>query len=259
LSSGTASGFEGKLPVDLIAAFLAIADSLDREFAEVRQAVVANARFNEVTQNNLFAWGDWYDLPPMLQLFKALGQFGLNQYVLSALKDENPPAALLKLARTELPEEMGASSEQKEQIAKNVGFMPGLYFSIRSVGHYGKWMNELLAARDDESLLRAIAIDPVASTHQAFQDRLARAVFYADTRFLGRYQLALRGPSKKISRQHSRIRLVAKMLLDSGNLPMPAADLVSLFCDQLKLYKPGEDPGKALKKLIKVVTPTPTT
>lgn len=248
-----------KLSPDELKAFLALADQVGALVAGVRADIEASEAASSVVHSYLFGWGQYYTLPPLQHLSIVLRQFGLDGLVVRASMDENPASAILKLSGMDIPDEMVATESQRTHVQKLAGLMASLHHSFRAVGYYGKWMHELIAAGDDESLLRAVTIDPVASGCQAFQDRLAQAVFFGESEFVERFATALKGPSKKISRQHNRIRVAAKVLLDAGALPMPEADLVDLFCDELKLYKAGVDPGKALKKLIKVVTPTPTT
>jgi hypothetical protein len=249
----------GKLSLEDLRGFLVLADQVDAMAADLRAHIDETEERVASVRPHMFGWGQYYDMPPVQHLALVLRQFGLDGFVIRAALDENPTSALLALAEMEIPDEMVASEEQRTHAQKIVSLAVSLQRSFRAIGYYGKWMHELIASGSDDDLLRAITVDPVASGNQAMQDRLARAVFFGEGAFLERFRVALKGPSKKISRQHNRIRVAGKLLVDAGAFPMPEKNLVRLFCDELKLYTAGEEPGRALKKVLKVITPTPVT
>lgn len=250
----------GKLTLEELRESLTLADGLEVEFQGMRDLLSEKPKALELVKTHLFGWGKYYELPVLGQVGLVFRQMGIDGFVVEALRGKSPHAALLELAQREIPDELLNSEDQKRQVLGFIGSLMSLFHNFRAVGHYGKWMNELIEDGSDLAILQAVSIDPVASGTQVIQERMAWAVFVGDEEFLGEYRKALAGPSKKISRQINRVRVAAKVLKDAGAFPMSEKELIGLFCDELHLYpKAGEDPAKALRKIIKLVTPTPTT
>jgi hypothetical protein len=136
-----------------------------------------------------------------------------------------------------------------------------MYRTLKSISYFGCSLNTLVArarAGDDPSLLKAVRIDPGVLTGPTGAARLNQAVLLAEKKFLASLASAMTRPPKKRLKFYNDIRLVMSLLLDAG-ATLSDEELVTLFCDQLKMYARGGDTAKALRKLMaEVETPSTT-
>lgn len=242
--------------------FLDLNSTIDREISGLHLALEAEPEILGRIESALFGWGAYYELPYQAQVGWVLKYMGVLEPLRAAATSEDPYAALIAMATEELPAEHVLPESQTECLIQLFGLVVSLRNSIRSVGHFGKWLSELLAlakSGNDDALLKAISIDHCVLGAPYVQHRLALAAFRNDRRFVEAVSKALLGPSKKISPQINKVRIVGKLLVDDGSLPESNDELVALFCNKLKIYPSTGDPAKALRKLLKVVTPSSTT
>lgn len=255
------SSLRGFTPEQILG-FVGLFAALDRQYSELRAFLESRPDSLSKFEESLFGWGSYYELPFQSQAAIALRYTGVLETLQEAATSNDPAAALLALGTGDLPEDFELPIGQQELLIKFFGFVVSLRNSVRSVGYFGKWLNELLSlARkgDDSALLQAVSVDPCVLGAPFVQRRIALAQFHDERAFVEGLSKALLGPSKKISVQINKVRLVGKLLVDSGDLPESNAELVDLFCNKLKLYPSTGDPAKALRKLLKVVTPSSTT
>lgn len=251
-----------ELTPDQILGFVELYSGLDRQYVELRIFLESRPDAFGKFEKALFGWGSYYELPFQTQAQIALKYTGVLEALYEAATSKDPAAALLALGTEDLPVDFELPTSHQELLFQFFGFVLSLRNSVRSVGYFGKWLNELLSlakTSDDVALFQAVSVDPCVLGAPFVQHRIARAQFRDDRAFVERLSKALLGPSKKISTQINKIRLVGKLLVDSGDLPESNVELVDLFCNKLKLYPSTGDPAKALRKLLKVVTPSSTT
>lgn len=243
----------GKLTVDQLREYVKLERQagpfMDAVFAEIRGDKELICKFGK----DLLPWFEAYEGPIIDQIALLYRAYGLTPLLEQAAASKNPHGALLELAEKSIPDESINSDAASDAVIKAFGIVMGIAKNIDSLRVFGKYINELVAegkAGNDKSYFDAIRIDPTVVGCDSFACRLSRAVLEDDNIFLGHLRLALMGKTKKHQSQLNRVRVAVRFLIDAGADKLPDDQLYDLFVQKLKIYSPGEDGAKALRKHI---------
>jgi hypothetical protein len=256
------TGFE-KLTFSQLAAFIKSAGEMAALQDELVEMLNEKKEARERIRTVLVPWCELYELPFLAHFFIVIGSFPVFFPMLAkAATSADPTQVLLDSMNEEPPDELMSDENVMSQLIEGLGKIISLARNIQAFELCGKPINYLVAkgmAGSDRDWLDAIRIDPSVTGLPAFSRRLAQATILGEKPFLRSFQRALSGPSKKPMKQIGRVRMGLWLLADAGALPLSTKDLIALFVDELGLYAPGEDPGKALRKHMLAVMKMNTT
>lgn len=118
--------------------------------------------------------------------------------------------------------------------------------NIKSMRAYGLSINELLSKGDDESIFRAITIDPAVMGCQIVSSKICLAQMGGGKDCKRRLRTALKG-SHTGRLPYGELRIAERMLHEIGAYQESRDDLAALLIEKLKLYNAtGENPLKGL-------------
>lgn len=126
------------------------------------------------------------------------------------------------------------------QMAPMLGVILSLVHSLSSMLYYGRFLNDLIEQvrqGDENSLFQAISIDPTSIACKPIAERMSKAVFIKDEKFLKKvYSKLGKRPAKLAQANYQKMRLVLEILYECGSSKLSDEDLYQLFVAELKLY-----------------------
>lgn len=200
------------------------------------------------------AWGEAYDYSIEEQLTVFLVVAGLTDFVVQAAKSPDPIAELIKLDDHPDYQEWNGGTGNLFEPHDLLGALYALMGTLECLILYGYYINELLAIAheqsNDKALFDAIRVDPVVITSETAAHRISRAVVQADTAFFKGLQNALLGKTGKQARYLQKFKLLMQILLESGLLNRPNAEIRALALE-LEVYADNPNSEKNLNELIR--------
>jgi hypothetical protein len=151
-----------------------------------------------------------------------------------------------------------ASEEEQQKITRQVafiylGFITSIFNYLALMVH-GRTMCQLVTAAmsgDDDAYRRAVQIDRTTLYLPYFKERMLKAQFSDDERFLTAVANSLKRPILSTKIRHRTLRLVFAILEDEGLLGLPHERLLDI-CEQVGVYGKQhgvEDVGHLRKRL----------
>ncbi|MEM4988795.1 hypothetical protein V8G57_15485 [Collimonas sp. H4R21] len=244
----------GKLSIDQIRQLIQFVPFLEQARPELAALMAAKPEKAAQFFKPGVAWGNAYDYPIEEQLALFLAVAGLTDFVVQAAKAPDPMAELAKLDDHPEYQEWAGGAGKQFEIHDLLGALYGLFGTFECLMLYGYYLNELLAIANsqgnDEALFNAIRVDPVAITSETAAHRISRAVVQADAKFFSGLQNALLGKTGKQARYLQKFKVLMQILLESGLLDRPNAEIRSLAFE-LDVYADNPGAEKNLNELIR--------
>lgn len=226
-------------------------DIFDKEVAEV--SLDLSMRQHEYTNINQaeLCWAQLYEKPfnECLAMFFVLN--GMSEDIKSAAESEDKLQALNEISEKidpRLDSILNSISDiegQKQFITSNASLSILFINSLRSLMIYGQYIYELIeTSREstdfklaDKALIQAIKIDASVVGCPTALNRISRAVFFSDHKFLKKIQNALTGNlGIRENKNYRKMRFILQVLHESGGFDLSDKDLKELFVKQLNLY-----------------------
>lgn len=204
------------------------------------------------------AWAHVYDLSFREHMALAAVTFDIDRELIAASKSELPISALrdlvLQVDEIELDTEGMTDEEMTRAAWGGLSLSLSMYNTMRCLMTFGRYINEMLAVarekNDDKALLNAIRVDPTVVGSRTALVRLSRAVLERDSKFLGSVRKAMKGSlTKRQEANFQKMRLVVRVLADSGAGRLSDDELVKLFAEELHLYPEFSKSGDIVKNL----------
>lgn len=132
-----------------------------------------------------------------------------------------------------------------------VALVTALQHNVMSIMLYKQSLSSLIAeAREekDESLFKAIRVDPTAVTCPTAAERISKAHLFGEKRFFLRLISALKGPPKKLWEGYRDLRYSLAILRELGFDQLSDAQLEHLLVDVLQVYPKSFTARKNLRK-----------
>ncbi len=153
-------------------------------------------------------------------------------------------------------ETIEGAEQLKEKLPALFALAHSITCSLRCVLFYGCYLNVLVERvrelRDDAALFAAVRIDPTVVGCPSVVSRLSEAALGSDKRFWNRMRAALSGKLKKREQANfQKMRLVLKVLSESGAQRLSDDRLSALFIDELRLYARHSARGDVIRNLRK--------
>lgn len=140
-------------------------------------------------------------------------------------------------------------------ISYHLGYGFSCYFSLKSIIHYGCFINELITRvrlGDDVALFNAVRVDPTVIGCRSVIARISKARVLQDDSFLKKLRSAINGkPKSRDQKNYQKMRLVLQVLVDANAPRLNDDQLHHLFVESLGLYHWDAKEGgnaKALRK-----------
>jgi hypothetical protein len=241
----------GKLSADQIRQLVALLPTFEALRNEFMDDIKGKPWVGEAIDEGVW-WAPLYELSMEQHLGLLFKATGLDKAVQEAVKSEDPASEILKLWKDD---------SVLGQIEPVEGFKPfhainiamSLERSLDSLVVWGRYLNELVAAvreGDDESLFKAVRIDPSVVSCPSVAMRISKATVLGDKKFLRALGRALEGRTQRQARYLRAVRLAIQALREAGVESISDEQLRDLFLKKPEIYKapPSASPEKALRK-----------
>jgi hypothetical protein len=154
------------------------------------------------------------------------------------------------VAATRLPPEADPTKIKLQYL----GMIIAVINSIESLMLYGRSISSLVIETDcgdDESMFKALTIDPTSINCPTFSKRLQKAYLESDENFFKRMRKSLNKKPTKLVNEYRELRLMLYRLESHGFIKdLTEESAYQIFCENLDLYPSDGDAARSLWKFI---------
>ena len=256
----------GKITASDLRSFLNFWPTFQSQSEGLKASFVIDKDILFTPSSSNFSWCHLYELSAIehfqhgLKMFKEdeeisniINKFEQSQNKLLAIPEASTQIdsyfdSLPPLLKSEARELLGV-------IAPLLGVSLSVYNSLVSLLYYGRFLNDLIEQvrlGDEKALFHAISIDPTCIGCKPIVDRMSRAVFIQDNKFLTKISNKLgQKPASLAQANYQKMRLILEILYECGASRLTDEELYKLFVKELDLYYWDDKNGgnsKALRK-----------